>query len=549
MGSLLKSLGQQLTKKLVSRQGMETGSRDSEVTPYTLSDITKPIGDTVKPIIKKSLKPVTDVTNAFWGGLNPSQQSAARTVLYGGGAAAGVGATLGLLSMVNRKHRRELLDESVARASLEYPVVDTSVKSGGFFDRAFASSRGAAENVVGGISNVGNFALDVAGPTGEAIRNEGRRALDLPGTIAGNHAKNWYSVPWAIPALAGALGLGSIGAYKGVRGLVASHDKAKLERRKQKAKQKFMDALIAEQQSKLGSVLDEYLDTVVEVSTIKEASALETYLSLLGLAGLGGGIYGFSRSYGPSKRKSNREALEQVRNLQRAKYEFETPEIIPDYQVPQLKKKEEPTLNKEASIKGAVDFAKGAWGLGKFLAGGAKAGVVGGVKGLGSAYKAHPFIGSAIAAEGLGAGVQSLAPGSKNPNDYMNDAGFWATYVRPSQQLSRFLGMKANPTTDKSGRNYYGRWARYSADPNRTSELTFKGPISGIRWDQDRWLPDFSKANTHIFDGGWDFWDKNNSDDTSYLANNTVIPNSTTIPTQQRTYTALPSARAGMRFG
>jgi hypothetical protein len=516
MGSLLKNLGQQLSKKLVSRQGTETGSTDSEVTPYTLSDITKPIGNVFKP--------VTAAVNSRWSALNPSQQEAIQNILWAGGGAAAVGGTLGLLSTVYRKHRNKLLNESVPRAALEYPVIDDPSKSAGFADRFSSSMSGGLRGSMDIGSGLGSIALDAMGSGGQAIRDEQARVLDPIGTIVGNHAKNWWNVPWAIPATVGALGLGSIGAYKGVRSLVRSHDKASLDRRKRKAKQKFMDALVEEQQSKLGSVLDDYIDAVVEAApSIKEASALELYLAGLGLAGLGGGIYGFSRSYGPSKKKSDREALEQVRALQEAKYRFETPEIIPDYRLLEDKKKAPVISDKAASFfptLGNTPMKKEAL---------------------------IPLVlGGLAAAEGIGAAIQNLAPGGTDPSKYMNDAGWWASYLRPTQIASRIMGMKANPITDSKGRNYYGTWARNSTDPNRTSNLTWKGPISGITWDKDRWTPDFSKMETHFRDGGWDFWEKPKGQDVSHLSQNTVIPKTQMAGTQQ-SYT--PSLRNNMRFG
>jgi hypothetical protein len=104
----------------------------------------------------------------------------------------------------------------------------------------------------------------------------------MAGTLRGGNAAAWYNVPWFWPAaiLTAAGGLGT--GYYGVNSLSDYLTKRNLRKRREKAQQSLEDAFAMEQSSKLGAVLEEFVNVCEEYApTIKDASVTEGYLAML----------------------------------------------------------------------------------------------------------------------------------------------------------------------------------------------------------------------------------------------------------------------------
>ncbi|MDR0336171.1 MAG: hypothetical protein LBI18_03675, partial [Planctomycetaceae bacterium] len=135
-----------------------------------------------------------------------------------------------------------------------------------------------------------------------------------------NPLGQWWSLP-----LITAAGLGSpYLAYKGVNAMITNQRRKKLERERDAAKQRFENALLSEQQSKLGAALDQYVTAFEKTAFMdftqlgKPSSWPALYLGILGTASLLGGLGGFNGGMSNVDQSHRLKALEQLRTKQLA---------------------------------------------------------------------------------------------------------------------------------------------------------------------------------------------------------------------------------------
>jgi hypothetical protein len=469
--------------------------------------------------------------------LSDAQRTAVKRVVQLGVLSAGVGGGVSLLSHMRSKYRRKLMDEARGKGILYYPVADDVQEKEGAVSLSglgnlLKSPPGLV--VAGGVGLAGaGYALSVGNGSGLADRTvnvaspivhnavksvagkEGDRLQDLAGTFKGEHASNWYNVPWVYPAGIGAIALGSVGGYRAVRDSLEYYRERKAADRKKKAREKFMAALVDEQRSKtssisadnvvdndLGAVLDNYIDVCTELApSIKDASAIELYLGLLGGSAALGGAAGFSAGYESSDRKAKRKAWQDVRKLQLAQREGENVLIQPGLADELLavestdtkKKRRKPLLllkggaiNSLSSDADNTDIKTA--GVIDTLLKGLKAGW-GGTRDF---TKAHwgKMLGGAAA---VGAGGELTGMAMSQPHAPWSDtyAGSF-TWARPSSWVTRIMGVPHNPVTHK-GRDYYGYHSRINLNPGKETDLRFGHAFEGLRWDPYAWSIDWSR--------------------------------------------------------
>lgn len=441
------------------------------------------------------------------------QREAARVLGRLGLGSLGFGSTAAIAMMLRRKHEKALLDEEKAQALLEVPVfvnepekrqgdksasATAKVVAGGLgllglggTAAGLAYSNGSTEGKTSAnpASRVFNTATGIV-PFGNALRDEQERYLDLPGTIRGEHAKNFYDVPWFLPGALGVSLLGLGAGYSGINAVGNTLARRKLQRRKKKVEKYFEDALRKSAGSELGMLLDEFVTLCEDLApSVKEASVLEWYLALLGTAGLAGGMAGTYHGYQGATQKHRLSAMNKIRQLQLAKRRSEELSLIPKIIAVESPEKPETAPKKnereesdEDSMRKSADLvrnlAKGLWRGTKYLGGKAVqgAGAVGQkARNAGSYVKQNePYtamtIGGLAAAEGLG----RLADRFGSP------LGRW----KPSSWVtSRF--MENQPLTDARGRPVHGTRRLYSGDPNDFAEMQWSwNPLSerGFGW-------------------------------------------------------------------
>jgi hypothetical protein len=148
-----------------------------------------------------------------------------------------------------------------------------------------------------------------------------------PGSAANAVMEYPFAMPLGLATLIGAGGLG----YMGVRGLMNFGRKRRLRRQRDQAKKRFLETLASERETKLSSAIDTFISACEEKVNIKEASAVNTFLALLGTAGVLGGGLGLFNGL-----KSERGDLQKIRALREARKrqlamqeEFE-PRVDPD---------------------------------------------------------------------------------------------------------------------------------------------------------------------------------------------------------------------------
>jgi len=152
-----------------------------------------------------------------------------------------------------------------------------------------------------------------------------------PAAPPGNAASAVTEYPFALPlGLATLIGAGGLG-YMGARGLMNFGRKRRLRRQRDRAKQRFLETLASERETKLSSAIDAFVSACEEKVSVKEASAVNTFLALLGTAGVLGGGLGLFNGL-----KSERGDLQRIRALREARKrqlamqeEFE-PRVDPD---------------------------------------------------------------------------------------------------------------------------------------------------------------------------------------------------------------------------
>ena len=328
-----------------------------------------------------------------------AQRDAARALGTLGLTSLGFGGAAALAMSLRRKNERKLLDEQRARALLHVPVYDEASgdksEKRAFFPwntvgrgwKALAPKPLAplVKNHWGkGLGILGGGGLAVAGLASEpqvadgqgeanpfrrawndasglashipgiggvvdGLRDEKTKLTDLAATIRGEHATNFPSVPWFVPGAVATTMLGLGGGYTGVNAITDSLAKRKLTRKKKKAKESLEAALAAEQHSKLGAVMNAFIDACEEAApSVKEASLVEWYLAALGAAAMSGGMAGAYNGYQEAGQKHRLAALNRIRHLQLAKRRNEDlmlvpePRSFPDSSAPEQEEGREP---------------------------------------------------------------------------------------------------------------------------------------------------------------------------------------------------------------
>jgi hypothetical protein len=438
------------------------------------------------------------------------QREAARVLGQLGLGTLGFGSTAAAVMMLRRKHEKSLLDEEKAQALLEVPVfvdeqeLERNKKSAGVKTKAVAAGLGLlglgstgagvaysngrtnGETSANPVSRVFNTATGIV-PGGDALREEQARYLDLPGTVRGEHAKNFYDVPWFLPGALGVSLLGLGAGYSGINAIGNAMAKRKLQRRKKKVQKYFEDALRKEAGSELGELLEEFV-TLCEASapSVKEASVLEWYLALLGTAGMAGGLAGTYHGYNGATQKHRLAALKKIRQLQLAKRRSEELSLIPkpvpihasDSKSILSNKDSDDDVSMQKSADLVRELAKGLWKGTKYLGGKTVQGVASATPHAAKVPKylleKQPLttatVGTLLAAEGAG----------RVADHFGSPLGPW----KPSNFVfNRFA--ENQPLTDANGKPIYGTRRLYSADPNDFAEMKWSwNPLSerGFGW-------------------------------------------------------------------
>ncbi len=435
------------------------------------------------------------------------QRDAARMLGRIGVGSLGFGGAAAALMMLRRKNERKLLDEEKAKATLAIPVYapasEPARKNASVRSKAVAAALGALGlgSATAGIlyGNTGTDGKDSANPAsrvfntvsglvpgGHVLREEQDRYLDLPGTIRGEHAKSYPNVPWFAPGALGVslLGLGT--GYAGVNALGNYVAKRRLEKKRDKAKKLFDESLRVEQQSKLGTALEEFVTACERCApSVKEASMLEWYLALLGTAGVAGGMAGTYNGYNSAAQKHRLAALKKIRQMQLAKRRNEELTLVPQpipiegqagTPAPSDGAENDDPLRKSADL--VRDMVKGLWRGGKYLYQGAKTTLPAAGRRAAKVPKylieKQPWttatVGGLAAAEGAG----HLA------DRYGSPLGRW----KPSTWVfNRFADNQ--PLRDGEGNPRWGTRRLYSADPNDFAEMKWSwNPFSerGFGW-------------------------------------------------------------------
>jgi len=137
---------------------------------------------------------------------------------------------------------------------------------------------------------------------------------------------------WLLP-IAGAsiLGAGALG-FGGVQAMLNARRKKKLQAARDRAKQEFMEALLAERTSKVGSAIDGFLSACEEKVMLKEAGTTDLLLGLLGLIGVGAGGMGFYNGLKSEPGDLRRlRAMRKARERQLAMQDEFEPQVRPDF--------------------------------------------------------------------------------------------------------------------------------------------------------------------------------------------------------------------------
>jgi hypothetical protein len=121
--------------------------------------------------------------------------------------------------------------------------------------------------------------------------------------------------------------MGALGYY-GVSKCLANKEEAELKAKREAARRRFEAALLAEQQSKLGSALDKFIDTCQEKLPMEKTAVIGTYLGLLSTAALAAGVSAFLNGYKNNSHKVQLKALEQTRLRRLAKQHEENLALV-----------------------------------------------------------------------------------------------------------------------------------------------------------------------------------------------------------------------------
>ena len=125
------------------------------------------------------------------------------------------------------------------------------------------------------------------------IYPNGMPATDRPSAPPDASRTLFGGTPWALPlAVAAIVGAGGLG-YMGVKSYVDRARKKKLLAQRERARERFLDALAAERETKVSSAIDQFVSACEEKFTVKEASGLDAFLATLGTFGVLGGGLGF----------------------------------------------------------------------------------------------------------------------------------------------------------------------------------------------------------------------------------------------------------------
>ena len=439
------------------------------------------------------------------------QRDAARMLGRIGLGSLGFGGAAAMLMSLRRSNERKLLDEEKAKAQLMVPVYDTETDP----RRKNASVRGKAVAATLGVLGLGGTAAGIAYanngadgktsanpaarvfntatgliPGGQALREEQERYLDLPGTIRGEHAKSFMDVPWFVPGALGVSLLGLGAGYTGVNAMGNWMAKRRLERKRRKAQRMFEESLHAEQQSKLGAALDEFVTACEECApSIKEASMLEWYLALLGTAGVAGGLAGAYNGYDKAAQKHRLSALKKIRQMQLAKRRNEELSLVPQsMRIGDQASQREETSDDRGDSSDSVphrksadlvrNLALGLWKGGKNLFRGAGNAIPsighGAVNTTKYLAQKQPLT-TLTAASLLGAeGMGHVADRYNNP---------WGRWKPSTWVFNRFADNQ--PLRDAQGNPIWGTRRLYSADPNDFAEMKWSwNPFSerGFGW-------------------------------------------------------------------
>ncbi len=161
-------------------------------------------------------------------------------------------------------------------------------------------------------------AIDAAG----GIVGEG---LDSLGSfLSGGSAEKWYEQPWAIPLVAGGIGLGGYGGVRLADYLARKRRKEELKDQFLEEQQKFESALRADRRTKLSQAIENLLDAV-EPYVPTEKQAVAPYaspgvitggaLTLAGLVALLSGAAAYKQRQKATKSRTMEQALREHRLL------------------------------------------------------------------------------------------------------------------------------------------------------------------------------------------------------------------------------------------
>jgi len=459
------------------------------------------------------------------------QRDAAKALGLLGVTTLGFGGAAALAMSLRRKNERKLLDEQRARALLHVPVYDeTPAEKRAFFPWNTVGNGWKAlkpihlppivKNHWGkGLGILGGGGLAVAGLATEpqntegqgdaspfrrvwndasglaskipgvggvvdGLRDEKRKLMDLPATIRGEHAGNIPSVPWFVPGAIATTMLGLGTGYTGVNAITDSLAKHKLARKKKKAKESLEAALAAEQHSKLGAAMNEFIDACEEVApSIKEASLVEWYLAALGAAAVSGGMAGAYNGYQEAGQKHRLAALNRIRHLQLAKRRNEDLMLVPEprpFPASPAPEKEDIKEPKTAGIPvGTLDrilrnvFYHGpkraitsAPGLLRKTPGAVRTAI----KPLGTFAKQNPM------ATTLGVGLGASELGGRVLDYNHLPGGDW----KPSEWFMRRF-RDHRPLNDAMGNPIHGTHRVFSANPKENPEMQWSwNPLAGL---------------------------------------------------------------------
>ena len=271
----------------------------------------------------------------WWSGLNQAQRDAFKNIGIAGGVTLGVGGLAGLMMNLRRKHEKRLLDEEAAKATLAVPIYSSpqkgkKKKAASVGDFVEALHIPGAKSVYDTVSGIPGYLYNAGKSAIEFGNTEKDHLLNFTDTLKGSNAKSYGQVPWFWPLALGGSMAGLAAGYHGVNSISDAWSRRKLKKKRDEAKRMVEEALRAEQNSKLGSALEEFVSAADAVMPqTKEASLLQAYLAMmLTTAGLGAGL-GAYNGYRTATQAQRLGALNKVRAAQLANRRREDLMLVP----------------------------------------------------------------------------------------------------------------------------------------------------------------------------------------------------------------------------